>query len=123
MNSRSLRHYNAIVTAAKLKGSDVDAVEVEVADIPSLRYTVEAIIEDPADPAVSAIFEGTPFRKIRTINLISAPVGSPCTLRVNLAVDPPAFLLYDMHEEFLFEDCEGQQAPGGTGVVQLAGGA
>lgn len=110
-----------VVTAAKLSGVDVDRQEIAADDLPNLLYTVEGRTSLSGEVQVLT-FTGIPFRVINAINLLSAAVGTPCRVRYDAANTMQPFLLYDMQEVFLFEDCEGAAAPGGVGSFAPAEG-
>lgn len=109
--SRTLRFYDGEITGSTLMGEIAPPAPAPlgaaVGRLTELRYTAAAFVMDPDDPIKRMDFDGqVSHRPLQGINFLSAPVGSPCRFRVDLATDPPTVILFSVAETFLFDPCD-----------------
>lgn len=113
---------DVVVTRVRLAGADIppdERREVVPDQLEDLEYTVNGRA-DIEGKIQFATFTGQPFRHITSINLLTAKVGSPARLLIDTSNRAePKFLLFGVHEEFLFDDCTSAAPPppGGVGMI------
>lgn len=111
MSSRTRREYQAEILGSSPAG-EISQKPVgsplggAVGYAENLTYDVRAIIEDPDDPIKNLLVTAqVSFRPLAGVNFITAPVGSRCTLWVDLN-DAIPVLLVRVCEVFLFDPCD-----------------
>lgn len=105
MNS-NISHVDATITAVYRNGVDIGSDRVEAMP-DELTYSAEIVTNGYR----GRVDRHVPIRLTRTANVLSAPVGSPCRLRVDVSTGMGE--LYCLAEEIVFADCGDETQPGG----------